>query len=334
MDWSKGFSAVYYATEVDPVTWRDLERFEIIDGSISKSISGLRSSADLSCKEYDPAIEKWIRVWLDARQEGGTAHVPLFTGLSTSPEREIEGRLVSIPLTCYSVLKPCQDVLLQRGWYAQAQMSCERILTNLLSVTPAPVEFDEDIPVLSQAIIAENGESNLSMIEKILEAINWRMRVAGDGTIQIVKKADESTERFDAINNDVLEPKLNIEEDWFECPNVFRAVNDDLSAVARDDDPDSILSTVSRGREIWKEETDCDLADNESIAAYAIRRLREEQSVAYTISYDRRFTPDLEISDRITLHYPEQNIDGDFEITNQTVSLGYGCKVSEEVKRI
>lgn len=334
MDWSKGFTAVYYATVLDSASWRDIERFEIVSGNISKSETGLRANADLTCKDYDQSRERWIRVWLDVRQDGSSAHVPLFTGLCTSPEREIEGRLVSIPLTCYSVLKPCQDVLLQRGWYAPAEVSCERILRTLLEVTPAPVEIEEGIPSLIQAIIAEDSESNLSMIEKILNAINWRMRVTGEGVIQIVPKASTATAVFDALDNDSIEPKLNISQDWFSCPNVFRAVSEDLSAIARDDDPDSPLSTVNRGREIWEEETDCDLGDEESIADYALRALKEAQKVAFSVSYDRRFSPDLEISDRITLHYPEQGIEGDFEITSQSVSLGYGCKVSEEVRRL
>ena len=30
MDWTKGFTATYYAVLVDPITWRDTERFNAI----------------------------------------------------------------------------------------------------------------------------------------------------------------------------------------------------------------------------------------------------------------------------------------------------------------
>ncbi len=33
---------------------------------------------------------------------------------------------------------------------------------------------------------AENAETRLSMIEKILAAINWRIRITGDGVIHVV----------------------------------------------------------------------------------------------------------------------------------------------------
>ena len=128
MDWNKGFTARYFAKFVDTDSWRDADEFDIIDGSINNTATGLRTSADLTCKKYDEDAEKYIRIYLDARQNGDGALIPLFTGISTSPEREINGRLVTIPLTCYSVLKPCQDVLLQRGWYAPAEISCDAIL--------------------------------------------------------------------------------------------------------------------------------------------------------------------------------------------------------------
>lgn len=334
MNWNKGFTARYFAKIIDPASWRDIDEFEIISGNISNTASGLRTSADLTCKDYDETLEQWIRIYLDARQDGSGELVPLFTGLSTSPERDIDGNLITIPLTCYSVLKPCQDVLLQRGWYAPAEINCDAILKRLLNVTPAPVVFEENVPTLNNAIIAEAGESTLSMIEKILNAINWRMKIDGNGTIRIIPKAENVSVSFDALDNDSIEPQLTTERDWFSCPNVFRAIEDDLSAIARDDSPNSPLSTVNRGREIWMEETDCDLGNNESIADYAIRRLKEEQSVAFSVEYTRRFNPELQVSDRIRLHYPRQGIDGEFEIINQNITLGFGCRTSEEVKKV
>ena len=132
----------------------------------------------------------------------------------------------------------------------------------------------------------------------------------------------------------MIEPSIAVEYDWYSCPNVFRAVQDDLSAVARDDDPDSPLSTVSRGREIWAEETSCDFNTGESIAEYAVRRLKELQSIAVTASYERRYHPDVLAGDVIRLRYPAQGLDGLYKVTSQSIELGYGAKTSEEVKGV
>lgn len=331
MDWNKGFSASYYATIVDPATWRDLERFEIIDGSINRNTSALRQSADITCRSYDPAQERWVRIYLDAKQNDTGTRVALFTGLATSPEIDINGNVKEYPLQCFSVLKPAEDVYLTRGWYAPAGGNGAEIIRQLLSVCPCPVEVSENSPTLSQAIIAEDSETNLSMAEKILKAIGWRLRVLGDGTVEIDPPAEEPGATFDAIENDSIEPQLTLTHDWYKCPNCFRAIKEDMSGTARDDNPDSLLSTITRGREVWAQDTSADLANDESIAEYAVRRLAEEQENYIKIKYTRRFFPDLLVSDLVRLHYPAQEIDGLYKIGAQDISLGYGATTSEEV---
>ena len=335
MDWSKGFSATYYMSIVDPVTWRDVDRIEIKGGEISRSESELVESADVDCVRYDQSSERYVRIWLNTKQGGGrSSHIALFTGLATSPNRDINGTLIANKVQCYSVLKPAKDVLLQRGWYAPAGMSGAFIVKDLLSIIPAPVKIEGSAPNLAQAVIAENGESHLSMAWKVLNAINWRIRIEGDGTVVLCSQADSVSAIFDPLSNDVIEPQITVEYDWYGCPNVFRAVMDDISAVARDDDPDSPLSTVSRGREIWMEETDCDLNTGETISQYAHRRLKEEQSIAMKVSYDRRFIPSVRVGDLIGLRIPAHKITGTFIVESHTVEIGHGARTSEDVRRV
>lgn len=335
MDWSKGFSASYYATFIDPKTWRDTERFEITGGSVKRFDSGLRCSADVNCVKYDQSTEKWVRIYLDAAQTGSSAHVPLFTGLATAPESDIDGNLFTDSLVCYSVLKSAQDILLPLGYYAQAGVKGADLIKQLLSEgTPAPVTIIGDSPQLSQYIIAESNENNLSMAEKILAAINWRLRLKGDGSIELCGLSRSSKVKFDPLNNDSIEPQLRAVNDWYSCPNVFRAIMGNTSAVARDDSLLSPLSTINRGREIWREERDCKLANNEGLAEYAKRRLKAEQRHYLAVSYTRRFHPDIFATDWVNLHYPAQSIAGDFYILSQEITLGYGASTSEEVIQV
>lgn len=331
MDWDKGFSANYYACLVDRATWRDTEVLEITEGSITRSQSSLIESADITTT-YLLTGERWIRVYMDARQNGATEHVALFTGLAIPPQTEIDGILKKYKVECYSVLKPAEDILLERGFYLPAGMDSGEVLKNLLAVSPAPVEVDDNAPELSSTIIAEQGESNLSMAIKVLKAINWRIRIGGSGTIHICKKASEAVVTFNALDNDSVEPQLTITHDWFVCPNVFRAISGDLVAVARDEREDSILSTVTRGREVWMEETGCNLNINESIGQYAERRLAEEQSRAYEVRYSRRYNPDITVSDIVGLRYPGQGLDNDYMVISQQITLGSGCRTEEQVE--
>lgn len=331
MNYNEGYSAKFYVSVVDPRTWNDLSRFEITGGSINRSDGGLRHSADIECVNYTDTSEQWIRIWMDVRQGGTSDHVALFTGLTSTPSRTINGTRVSTQKQCYSVLKPAEDVLLPRGWYAPIDINSELIIRNLLSVTGVNVIPSGEMPILTEAIIAEDGESNLTMIDKILLAVDWRMTIDGYGSIYLSPYPTEETALFDSMANDIIEPELNVNYDWFSCPNVFRAISGNISATVRDEDPDSPLSTVSRGREIWAEETNCDMYEGETIGDYAFRRLNELQQVAMTISYSRRFNPAVNVTDLVRLNYPAQNLVGLFEVTSQSIELGYGARVSEEV---
>lgn len=336
MDWRKGFSSRYYMSIVDKDTWRDIKRVEITGGSIKRSISSLRQSADIDVVNYEETGEPLIRVWLDARQNGASSHTPLFTGLAASPGRKINGRLITQQLQCYSVLKPAEDVLLPRGWYAPADVNAIWQIQRLLKVTKAPVEILSDTSeiLLKNAIVAEQNETNLSMVEVLLDTINWRMTIDGYGRIQLGPYPAEPKLVLDSRDYDIVEPKLSDDYDWFDCPNVFRAVADETYAEARDEDPKSPFSVQNRGREVWAEESSCKLADKETLGEYAMRRLKELQQVGRTVSYDRRYVPDLTVTDIVRLNFPAQKIVGSFAITNQSISLGYNAKTSEEVMQV
>lgn len=330
MEWKKGFSARYYGTFVDPVTWRDVERFELTGGGISKTESDKMESADVDCTEY-PAGEHWIRLHLVAKQGDSSFHDALFTGLACSPEDAFDGYRKSKAVQAYSVLKPAEDVLLERGWYAPAGADAAQLMVKLLSVTPAPKKIVGISPRLKRAIIAEDGETRLSMVHKIREAIGWRIRISGMGEITFCPQASESLATFDPLYEDAIEPQVTVKNDWYDCPNVFRATSDDLTAIAKDESKSSMLSIPNRGREIWKEDNSASLGDAESIADYALRRLREEQQRYITVSYDRRYVPNVMVSDLITLNYPAQGVVGMYKIQSQTIDLSYGARTSEDV---
>lgn len=332
MDYSKGFTASYDLTIVDPVSWRDISHHRLTAGTITRNTDLLMESADLDLTEVPEDGEVWVRVWMNARQEySSESRIPLFTGLTTAPERKLTGKRESYPASCYSVLKPAADRLLPRGWYAPKNGNGAKLVKDLLSVGAAPVTAAENASALSSAIVAEDGETNLSMASKILTATGWKIRIHGNGNITIQPKSTEVAVTFDAASFDILEPSVTDQYDWYSCPNVFRAVSGSDYAVARDEDPESRYSIASRGREIWMEETNCTLREGEMLLSYAKRRLKEEQMPSRTISYDRRYVPDIFPGDLIRLNYPEEKISGTFEIRSQNITLGFAGKTSEEV---
>lgn len=330
MDWSKGYTSTWYAVILDPITWRETERIEIIGGTIKRTTTGLRTSATVDVKRELDDIEQWVRIYMDTAQNGEYGHVPMFTGLASCPKRETFAQASNRSLNCYSVLQPAKDIPLQRGWYAMAGADGAQLISDLLSVSPAPVVIDGISPVLSTTIVAEDNETRLSMAERILSAIGWIMTTQGDGTIMLQPFSAESAAVFDASDYDVIEAPLSVKEDWYSCPNVYMAISGDLTGTARDENSASPMSIARRGREVWQIETGVALSASESITAYAQRALKEAQRIQMEVSYDRRYVPGIYPSRVVTLHYPAQNVDGDFVIQSQSVEIGSG-KTSETV---
>jgi hypothetical protein len=234
-------------------------------------------------------------------------------------------------LNGYSVLKPADDVILPRGWYVPSGVSAADQVAKLLRIGPAPVTVADGSPALAGAIIAEDGESRLTMAAKILTAIGWRLRITGDGRISIEPAPLAPVAAFDPNYNDVIETQIGVSMDWYSAPNVLMCTDEDMTAIARDDSRSSPLSTVNRGREVWEFEANCDRGDNESIAEYAQRRLAELQRVEITADYDRRYVPDVLPGDLIRLSYPEQGLDGIFAVGDQSIELGHAARTTERV---
>ena len=330
MNWNTGYTARYYYTLIDPATWRDIETHDLTGGSIMRVTTGLMQSADMTVTALPSEGEAWVRIYLNATQGSDGAREALFTGLMQAPATGWDGRRREYKATLYSVLKPAEDILLERGWYAPAGLSGARLAADLLEVCVAPVETASASPTLSSNIVAENNETNLSMAWKIIDAIGWRMRISGDGTISIEPKAEERSVLLDPMDNDIVELKLTDTRDWYSCPNVLRVVSGDNTEIARDDDGSSEFSTVARGREIWAEESRPSQNSNESLREYAQRRLKELQSPMRKVAYSRRYLPDIYPGDIVGLHHPVQGIEGEFRIASQKITLGYGAQTSEE----
>lgn len=329
IEWNKSYTFKLYGCEVDPQTWQDKGTFNIESGTISKSDSDLREGADITTVDFHTDAEMWVRVYMDVRQKSISEHVPLFTGLATSPSFELDGGVKTTKMECYSVLKALDDILLPRGWYASPYRNTQKILQELLEPTPAPIDYEDDLPRLTDFMIAEDGESNLSMLNTMLNNLRLVMTIAGDGRITIRTSAKNIQATF-GEDFDIIEPQVSVKNDWYSCPNVFMAIADEVMAIAKDNDDDSPLSIGNRGREIWQVEDGVDLPNNMTLAEYAKARLKEEQSQVETLSYKRLFLPDVYVGDAVRIHYNE--VTGVYRIVSQKMDMD--GSVSEEVAKI
>ena len=326
MGWNEGYAAQFYITNVDPYSWRDLNIIDITGGNVSKNADGLMESANINLTEN--IGERIIRVYIVTQSETGGDRAAIFTGFAQTPSVQWDGVRESYNAVCYSVLKASSDILLPRGWYADKGANAAEVARDLLSVL-APVTIEGTAPKLDQYLVAESGETQLSMAQKILKSIGWRIRIEGDGAILLTPQTTEPSARFDSEIDDIVELSVTDEQDLYSCPNVFRATSGDSSAVARNE-----ASIQERMREIWAEDDRVVPNDGESLEEYALRRLIELQSPARRVTYNRRYLPDVVPGDVVTLSFSGQRVEGNFRVQRQRITLGYNATVSEEVEQI
>ena len=338
IDYSKGYTSAFYATVVDPETWTDNDRIELVSGSININDTDLRQSANLEITSYPYDTDKIIRIYMEARQNGMTERVPIFTGWASCSSYSYQSGFRSINVQCYSVLKPADDILIQHGWYVKKGNNCIYELQELLGCTRAPVVFSEEdaekAKGIEDDIVAEDNETNLSMVEKLLAAMKWVLWITGDGQIVLApRQIDDSIDEVATFspNYDVVESDFTVTRDWFECPNCLRVTYNEFTAVAKDENENSPLSIQNRGREIWAVEDNVDLVNDMTLSEYANKRLAELQQRSEIVSYNRRFSPGVNVENKIVMAYSQLN--GEYIITSQNITLGHAAVVSEEIRR-
>ena len=294
MNWNEGFTGAYHLRQVDPGTWLDMGDYDIQSGKIDRIKDGLLESASVEMQERPPA---WVRIIMDAEQDG-VEREALFTGLTSTPRRSIDGVRESFTVDCYSVLLPTR-VPLELGSYIPEGADAPEAVRKLLKATPAPVTIsDDDHPRLTQSIVASTEDTALDMAWAVLSAVDWTMRIDGYGRITLQPVDHAPVAMMGAEEGDILSMEASDEQDTFSCPNCFRAI---------------MGSTVA----------------GESLAQYEMRRLKELQSAGRQISYTRRYLPDVRPGDCVRINYPDSGLNGIFEVTSQGLTLGYGCETEE-----
>lgn len=332
MDWLSGYTASYYMCVVDPITWRDVDRYEIISGTVSRDCDGLRENASLSLSNRPEDFENIIRIYLDAAQQGSAEHEPIFTGYLSTPQTMYDGTRRVYTAECYSVLKALEDIILPRGWYADKDRLVSNVIKSLTEPLQAPVDVIEEDVRLTDYIVAEDGTSRLKMLDRILETVGWTIRISGYGEVEIGPAPVEPAYTFDAVDTDCIESEIQIESDMYSAPNVMMIAADGVTGIAIDDDEESDISVPGRGREVWKCDSGASVPSNISIDQYAKQKLKEAQDLSSTYSYNRRYLPDIVPGDLVQMHYPAQEMSGIFVIQSQDISLSGGARTSEVIR--
>lgn len=331
MDWSKSYSSTWRVFRVNPSTWADAESIADVDSvSVTKTADGslLESGSMEVSGNIEPA---YYRIAMTADQGGELSRVDIATLLCISNGGEYDYGTRSHSASGFSVLYPASVTAMTSGSYAPAGVNGAQYAADILSAAiNAPVEVEGSF-TLNNPIVHELGSPVLDAAWAVLEAGNYVIQIDGRGVVHIRPKPTDPALILDTQTEGLMLNGTSFTSDESEIPNRYIVIDDDITVVASNDDPESRVSTLNRGYKVDEVDTSPTPIDGETLPEYAERRLRELSILKEEQDYTREYAEGVNLYDivRATLHA----LDGDFRIVSQQINCENGITVDEKVEK-
>jgi hypothetical protein len=158
------------------------------------------------------------------------------------------------------------------------------------------------------------GTSYLTVVNDLLREINYKdLWFNADGAAMLEPAAVPEASQIRHILSDMDQetkvlPGVSHGADYFNTPNVFEVyvANPEKSGLMRasavNDNPQSPLSTVRRGRSIVQVTKLDNIADQAALQAYAERQRNDSLITGETVSVSTGLLPDWGVGDVVALH--------------------------------
>ena len=341
-NWLTTMQQTFEYYKVDPFTWKDTERVEnVISSSINwDSTAETLGSASINVNE--PLGECYIRIYLITIQNGVREKHPIGTFLVQTPSYTFDGKTKNITLDAYTPLLELKENYPPLGY---SLMKGENIMDRAYVITReqlrAPVYKTTNSEVLKTNFVASLNETWISFLNDLMKNAKYNFSLDELGRILFTPEQDTKSLQpvwtYTDDNSSILYPSLDIDHDLYGIPNVVEVIyskeNTYLYGVATNDDSDSLISTVNRGRKITHRVTNPEIIGNPTqaqIQEYAEKTLREVSTMEYTITYKHGYCP-VRVGDCVRLNYKRAGLNGiKAKVISQSIECVPGCPVTEK----
>lgn len=341
-DWTKSMQQSFEYYTVDPGTWKDDKMLRNIkSSSINRDIS-VETLGSASIDTTESMGECYIRKYLITVQNGITEKHPLDVVLVQTPSTSFNGKISNISMDAYTPLIELKEKQPPIGYFIAKGENIMEVAYRLVRENArAPVVSTKCDMALSYDFVADPSDTWLSFISALIANAKYELDLDNMGRILFSPKQDTASLQpvwtYDDSNSSILAPDITIDHDLYQVPNVVEVVYsngiDSLYARVVNDDPNSPISTINRGREIVHRVTDPSIVGNatrEQIQEYAERLLREKSTLEYTISYTHGYCP-ARVNDCVRLNYSRAGLSGiKAKVISQNIKCRPGCQVSEK----
>lgn len=341
-DWLSSMTQTFEYYIVDPISWTRKTKIQNVKScSINRdSDTDLLESATFDVD--DLLGECYIRVFLVTIQNGIREEHPLGTFLVQTPSSNFDGKVRSVSMDAYSPLLELKEAITPIGY---SLLSGSNIMENAYRTVRdnvrAPVVKTSSNDVLYSDFVATTDETWLSF-DSALTA-NAKYKLGLDELSRVIFYPEQDVESLQPVwtfnddNSSILYPEMSMTHDLYGIPNVvevsYSSGRDTYYSRVVNDDENSLISTIARGREIVHRVTDPSLTGvptQKQIDEYANKLLSELSSLEYSISYSHGYCP-VRVGDCVRLNYTRAGLTNvKAKVISQKIKCESGCEVSEK----
>lgn len=342
IDWTASMQRTFEYYTVDPGTWKDVKKLDTVKSCTITRDSDTETLGSATFEMTETLGECYIRVYLIAIQNGVTEKHPLGTFLVQTPSSSFDGKVRSVSMDAYTPLLELKESPPPLGYYVEKDTNILNIAGRLAQEhARAPVVTSNGETTLKYDFIAETDETWLAFLSALIANAKCTFALDELGRILFSPYQDTASLQpvwtYDDGNSSILYADVSMDHDLFGIPNVVEVVYsngaDSYYGKAVNDDPNSPISTINRGREIVTRDTNPDLVGNSSegqIQEYAEQLLRDLSTVEYTISYTHGYCP-VRLSDCVRFNYNRAGMtDIKAKVISQTIKCEPDCPVTEK----
>ena len=341
-NWFESMQQTFEYYLVDPITWKDTKQLNNVK---SCTIDRDYETATLGSATIDVTEsigECYVRVYLITIQNGVRERHPLGTFLVQTPSTSFDGKIKDISLDVYTPLLELKENPPPIGYsILKGENIMDWAYRLVREKARAPVVKASSDETLYYDFVANTDDTWLTYLTDLIANAKFEFGLDELSRILFLPKQDTASLQpvvtFDDGNSSILYPDFSMSHDLYGIPNVVEVIysSDKANYYSRivNDDPNSPISTVNRGREITHRVTNPELSGipaQGQIDEYAKQLLRELSTLEYTVTYKHGYYP-VRLGDCVRLNYERAEIKNvKAKVISQSIKCEPGCPVTEK----
>ena len=341
IDWLSSMQQTFEYYTVDPNTWRDVKKIENVISSTIDRDSEAETLGSATITMSEAIGECYVRIYLVAIQNGKTYKVALGTFLVQTPSWSFDGKTKEISVDAYTPLLELKENLPPIGY---SLLEGENIMNMAYRLcrerVRAPVIEAVCDTNLYDDFVANTNDTWLTFLTDLIENAKYVFDLDEMGRVLFLPVQETASLQpvwtYTDDNSSILYPDISLDRDLYGIPNVVEVVysngKDNYYARVVNDNPNSPIYTVNRGREIVHRVTNPSLYGDPTAnqtKEYAERLLKELSTLECTVTYSHGYCP-VRVNDCVRLNYTRSGISGvKAKVISQSIDCSAGCKVTE-----